>query len=102
MSSTLPAESSEAAREAADEFRKVHTSIRTEVARMMVGQDAVVDGVLAALFAAGHVLLEGVPGLGKTLLVSSIGQAIDLSFSRIQFTPDMMPCLLYTSPSPRD
>ena len=91
MSSTLPAESPEAAREAADEFRKVHTSIRTEVARMMVGQDAVVDGVLAALFAAGHVLLEGVPGLGKTLLVSSIGQAIDLSFSRIQFTPDMMP-----------
>ena len=58
---------------------------------MMVGQDATVDGVLAALFAAGHVLLEGVPGLGKTLLVSSLGKAIDLSFSRIQFTPDMMP-----------
>ena len=58
---------------------------------MMVGQDETVDGVLAALFAGGHVLLEGVPGLGKTLLVSSLGKAIDLSFSRIQFTPDMMP-----------
>ena len=57
----------------------------------MVGQDATVDGVLAAMFAAGHVLLEGVPGLGKTLLVSSIGKAIHLTFSRIQFTPDMMP-----------
>lgn len=91
MSSTLPAESPEAAREAADEFRKVHAAIRTEVGRMMVGQEATVDGVLAALFAGGHVLLEGVPGLGKTLLVSSIGKAIDLSFSRIQFTPDMMP-----------
>ena len=91
MSSTLSVETPEAAREAADEFRKVHGAIRREVAKMMVGQDATVDGVLAALFAAGHVLLEGVPGLGKTLLVSSIGKAIDLSFSRIQFTPDMMP-----------
>lgn len=91
MSSTLSVDSPEAAREAAEEFRKVHAAIRTEVARMMVGQEDVVNGVLAALFAAGHVLLEGVPGLGKTLLVSSIGKAIDLSFSRIQFTPDMMP-----------
>ncbi len=91
MSATLSIDNPEAAREAADEFRKVHASIRTEVSRMMVGQDATVDGVLAALFAAGHVLLEGVPGLGKTLLVSSIGKAIHLTFSRIQFTPDMMP-----------
>ena len=91
MSSTLPVESPEAARDAANEFRKIHTAIRSEVGRMMVGQESTVDGVLAALFAGGHVLLEGVPGLGKTLLVSSIGKAIDLSFSRIQFTPDMMP-----------
>ncbi len=91
MSNTLSVDSPEAAREAAEEFCNVHAAIRTEVAKMMVGQDAVVDGVLSALFAAGHVLLEGVPGLGKTLLVSSIGKAIDLSFSRIQFTPDMMP-----------
>jgi MoxR-like ATPase len=91
MSATLSIDNPEAAREAADQFRKTHAAIRTEVARMMVGQDATVDGVLAALFAAGHVLLEGVPGLGKTLLVSSIGKAIHLTFSRIQFTPDMMP-----------
>lgn len=91
MSSTVTIDDPESAREAADEFRNVHAAIRDEVARMMVGQEAVVDGVLTALFAAGHVLLEGVPGLGKTLLVSSIGKAIDLSFSRIQFTPDMMP-----------
>ena len=91
MSSTLSVDNPESAREAAEEFRKVHAAIRQEVARMMVGQEAVVEGVLTALFASGHVLLEGVPGLGKTLLVSSIGKAIDLSFSRIQFTPDMMP-----------
>ncbi|MDG2130691.1 MAG: MoxR family ATPase [Fuerstiella sp.] len=91
MSDTLTVDNPEMAREAAAEFRSVHASIRAEVARMIVGQDATVDGVLAALFAAGHVLLEGVPGLGKTLLVSSIGEAIDLTFSRIQFTPDMMP-----------
>ncbi len=91
MSTSLTVDNPEAARQAADEFRSVHAAIRNEVSRMMVGQDATVDGVLAALFAAGHVLLEGVPGLGKTLLVSSLGKAIHLSFSRIQFTPDMMP-----------
>lgn len=80
-----------AVRQAAAEFNQIHDAVRTEVARMMVGQEPVVDGVLAALFIGGHVLLEGVPGLGKTLLVSSLGKAIDLSFSRIQFTPDMMP-----------
>ncbi|MDG2220869.1 MAG: MoxR family ATPase [Rubripirellula sp.] len=91
MSSSLSVDNPEAARQAADEFRTVHAAIREEVSRMMVGQDATIDGVLAALFAAGHVLLEGVPGLGKTLLVSSLGKAIHLTFSRIQFTPDMMP-----------
>ena len=91
MSSTLTADTPEQAREAADEFKKVHSAIRAEVSKMMVGQEEVVDGVLAALFAGGHVLLEGVPGLGKTLLVSSISKAINLDFSRIQFTPDMMP-----------
>jgi MoxR-like ATPase len=79
------------ARAAADEFRTVHARIRDQVTRMMVGQDDIVDGVLAALFAGGHVLLEGVPGLGKTLLVRTLGQAVSLKFSRIQFTPDMMP-----------
>jgi MoxR-like ATPase len=56
-----------------------------------VGQEAIVEGVLAALLAGGHVLLEGVPGLGKTLLVKTLGEALDLSFSRVQFTPDLMP-----------
>lgn len=57
----------------------------------MVGQDTVVEGTLGAIFAGGHVLLEGVPGLGKTLLVRTLGEVLDLSFSRIQFTPDLMP-----------
>ena len=91
MTTSMTLDDPAAAREAAEEFRTVHSAVRDEVAKMMVGQEAVVDGVLAALFAGGHVLLEGVPGLGKTLLVSSIGKAVDLSFSRIQFTPDMMP-----------
>ena len=86
---TTPTES--VARDAAQAFTESFTKIRTEVARAMVGQEDVVDGVLTALFAGGHVLLEGVPGLGKTLLVSTLGKAVDLSFSRIQFTPDMMP-----------
>jgi len=72
-------------------FREVYGNIKAEVGRMMVGQDEVVQGVLTALFAGGHVLLEGVPGLGKTLLVRCLGDAVDLSFSRIQFTPDLMP-----------
>ncbi|MFT7679737.1 MAG: MoxR-like ATPase [Planctomycetota bacterium] len=76
---------------AAEEFRKIYETVRAQVARAMVGQEEVVRGVLTALFAGGHVLLEGVPGLGKTLLVRSLGEALELSFSRIQFTPDMMP-----------
>lgn len=81
----------EAVRQDAAEFRQTFEAIRDEVARMIVGQRGVIDGVLTALMAGGHVLLEGVPGLGKTMLVSSISRAVDLPFSRIQFTPDMMP-----------
>jgi MoxR-like ATPase len=65
--------------------------LRAELGKVIVGQDAVVEGTLIALFAGGHVLLEGVPGLGKTLLVRTLGEVLDLSFSRIQFTPDLMP-----------
>ncbi len=72
-------------------FRQTYTALRAELGKVIVGQDAVVDGTLIALFAGGHVLLEGVPGLGKTLLVRTLGQVLDLSFSRIQFTPDLMP-----------
>lgn len=72
-------------------FRDIATAIEAEVGRIMVGQSAVVRDVLTALFAGGHVLLEGVPGLGKTRLVRTLGEGLDLSFSRIQFTPDLMP-----------
>jgi MoxR-like ATPase len=81
----------DAARAAAESFRTTYHRIKEQVGRIMVGQDEVVEGVLTALFAGGHVLLEGVPGLGKTLLVRTLGQAVHLAFSRIQFTPDMMP-----------
>jgi MoxR-like ATPase len=72
-------------------FREAHAALRAELGKVIVGQDAVVEGTLVALFAGGHVLLEGVPGLGKTLLVRTLGEVLDLSFSRIQFTPDLMP-----------
>ena len=79
------------AREAAARFRTVYADIKRRVHQMMVGQDEIVDGVMTALLAGGHVLLEGVPGLGKTMLVRCLSSAIETKFSRIQFTPDMMP-----------
>ena len=72
-------------------FREVYNSLREEIGKVIVGQNAIVDGTLNALFANGHVLLEGVPGLGKTLLVRTLSLVLDLSFNRIQFTPDLMP-----------
>jgi len=66
-------------------------SLETELARLIVGQKALVRDTVISLIAGGHVLLEGVPGLGKTVLVRSLGQALSMSFSRIQFTPDLMP-----------
>jgi MoxR-like ATPase len=75
----------------ADEFRNAYQRIRTEIHKVVVGHEEIVHGVLTALFAGGHVLLEGVPGLGKTLLVRTLAQVLDLPFKRIQFTPDLMP-----------
>jgi MoxR-like ATPase len=72
-------------------FRQTWDQLRTEIGRVMVGADAIVEGTLTAIFAGGHVLLEGVPGLGKTLLVRTLSEVLDLSFNRIQFTPDLMP-----------
>ncbi len=72
-------------------FRSTFDSLSNEVHKLIVGHDSVVDGVLTALFAGGHVLLEGVPGIGKTMLVKALGDALSLSKSRIQFTPDLMP-----------
>ncbi|MSR18195.1 MAG: AAA family ATPase [Phycisphaerales bacterium] len=84
-------DSVESVRAACQEFRGSFAALRSEVAKSMVGQKEVVELTLIALVADGHVLLEGVPGLGKTLLVRSIAQSLGLSFSRIQFTPDLMP-----------
>jgi MoxR-like ATPase len=67
------------------------SALRAQVAQRIVGQDTVIDGVLTALLAGGHSLLIGVPGLAKTLLVSTIAEALELSFNRVQFTPDLMP-----------
>src|SRR5262245_42627007 len=72
-------------------FRETYSALRSEVGKVIVGHEAIVDGTLISLFAGGHVLLEGVPGLGKTLLVRTLSEVLDLSFSRIQFTPDLMP-----------
>ncbi|HTL54595.1 MAG TPA: MoxR family ATPase, partial [Candidatus Limnocylindrales bacterium] len=71
-------------------FTDTYERLRAELAKVIVGQEPIVEGTLISLFAGGHVLLEGVPGLGKTLLVRTLGQVLDLSFSRIQFTPDLM------------
>jgi len=75
----------------AAEFREVARRIEHEVAKVMVGQTDVVRDVLMCMVAGGHSLLEGVPGLGKTMLVRTLAEALDLNFGRIQFTPDLMP-----------
>ncbi|MEO6420017.1 MAG: AAA family ATPase, partial [Polyangiaceae bacterium] len=74
-----------------EQFRKTIGDLREEIARTIVGNLDVVDGVLTCMLAGGHALLEGVPGLGKTMLVKSMSEAMGLEFSRVQFTPDLMP-----------
>src|SRR5512133_4312094 len=66
-------------------------AVRREIAKIIVGQEDVVEGVLICLLSGGHVLLEGVPGLGKTTLLRTLARAMQLKYSRIQFTPDLMP-----------
>jgi MoxR-like ATPase len=78
-------------RESVEQFRQVAANVEAEVGKVIVGQAGVVRHVLIALIAGGHALLEGVPGLGKTMLIRTLGDALDLNFSRIQFTPDLMP-----------
>ena len=75
----------------AKKFREQFFALSDEIGKVIVGQKGVVEGVLTCLFAGGNALLEGVPGLGKTLLIRTLAQALDLPFSRIQFTPDLMP-----------
>lgn len=77
--------------EAAEKFREQFENVRREIATVIVGGDEIIDGVLTCLFSGGHCLLEGLPGLGKTLLIRTLSETVDLSFSRIQFTPDLMP-----------
>ena len=74
-----------------EQFRTTFRRVADEMRKLIVGQDEVIEGVLVAFFSGGHVLLEGVPGLGKTMLVRTLGEAINLQFQRIQFTPDLMP-----------
>ena len=77
--------------ERAEQFRSAYARIQNEISKVIVGHTDIVHGVLTCLFVGGHALLEGVPGLGKTLLVRTLSQVLDLAFSRIQFTPDLMP-----------
>jgi MoxR-like ATPase len=72
-------------------FNTAYSALRAEIGKVVVGQQDIVESTVIALFAGGHVLLEGVPGLGKTLLVRTLSEVLDLSFNRIQFTPDLMP-----------
>jgi MoxR-like ATPase len=76
---------------AAERLTEAYQTIRQEMARAIVGQEAVLEELLMCIFARGHAILEGVPGLAKTLMVSSLAQCLELDFARIQFTPDLMP-----------
>jgi MoxR-like ATPase len=77
--------------QACREFRDRFDRLQAQVEKAVVGQRELVENTLTALFCGGHVLLEGVPGLGKTLLVRTLGSVLSLKFNRIQFTPDLMP-----------
>jgi MoxR-like ATPase len=87
----MPNDSTNDALQSVEALKKARESIITEVKKVIIGQQPVVDDVLTCLFSRGHALLVGVPGLAKTLLVSTIARVLDLKFKRIQFTPDLMP-----------
>ena len=73
------------------QLERAHKDLKAQIARRIVGHDLVVDNLVAAILAGGHAILVGVPGLAKTLLIQTVAKCLDLSFSRIQFTPDLMP-----------
>src|SRR4051794_18039583 len=77
--------------EAVRKLRGAFDSIRQQMSRVIVGQDQVIEQILIAIFARSHCILEGVPGLAKTLMISTLAKTLSLAFSRIQFTPDLMP-----------
>ncbi len=85
----IPAGSDDLA--AVEQLRSANERIRSELSKVIVGQDRVLEELMTALFAGGHVILEGVPGLAKTLMISTLARSLHLTFSRIQFTPDLMP-----------
>jgi MoxR-like ATPase len=91
MTDPAPAPAGAADLQAAEQLRDGYRRIRHELRQIIVGQDEVIEQLLIALFAGGHCLLEGVPGLAKTLMISSLARCLSLSFNRIQFTPDLMP-----------
>ena len=74
-----------------DALAKAHEDLRAQMSKVIVGQEAVIDQLLIALFSRGHCLLEGVPGLAKTLMISTLARCLSMTFSRVQFTPDLMP-----------
>jgi MoxR-like ATPase len=74
-----------------NEFRQAYDRVQKEIGKVIVGHTDIIHGVMTCLFVGGHALLEGVPGLGKTLLVRTLSQVLDLNFNRVQFTPDLMP-----------
>src|SRR5262249_36823762 len=76
---------------AIEDFRQTFAAVRREVAKVVVGHEAAIETILVAFFAGGHALIEGVPGIGKTLIVRSLAEALNLSFGRIKFTVDLMP-----------
>ncbi len=75
----------------AEQFRQRYAAVREQIGRVIVGHDDIVHGVLTAMFVGGHCLLEGVPGLGKTMLIRTLSETMNLDFNRVQFTPDLMP-----------
>jgi len=81
----------ESMQQQAEQFRQRYSAVKEQIGRVIVGHDDIVHGVLTSMFIGGHCLLEGVPGLGKTLLVRTLAETLNLHFSRIQFTPDLMP-----------
>lgn len=81
----------DAMRADAEQFRLRYVAIREMIGRVIVGHDDIVSGVLTSMLCGGHCLLEGVPGLGKTMLVRTLAEVLDLQFNRVQFTPDLMP-----------
>lgn len=91
MANDIKMETPAAVKEACEQFRSTFQILKSEIGKVVVGHGEVVEAVLISLFAGGNVLLEGVPGLGKTLLVRTLAQSLSLPFSRIQFTPDLMP-----------